>query len=49
MCSASTPMALGRTFGEADDKPGAAAVAVIGRRYWMRRFAMSGDAGRQPR
>ena len=31
--------ALGRTFTTAEDGPGAPAVAIIGRRYWMRRFA----------
>src|SRR6185295_4242271 len=30
--------ALGRTFTPAEDKTGTPAVAVIGRRYWMRRF-----------
>ena len=30
--------ALGRTFTPAEDKAGAPAVAVIGRRYWRRRF-----------
>ena len=30
--------AAGRAFTMAEDTPGAAAVAVIGRRYWMRRF-----------
>ena len=30
--------ALGRTFTPAEDKAGAAAVAVIGRGYWTRRF-----------
>ena len=30
--------ALGRTFTPAEDKAGAPAVAVIGRRYWTRRF-----------
>ena len=36
-CSASTPR-IGRTFTPAEDKAGAPNVAVIGRRYWMRRF-----------
>jgi predicted permease len=31
----------GRTFVPAEDKTGAASVAVIGRRYWARRFAAS--------
>ena len=31
--------ALGRTFTPAEDKTGAPAVAVVGRRYWTRRFA----------
>jgi predicted permease len=31
--------ALGRTFTADEDRPGAPAVAVIGRRYWTRRFA----------
>jgi predicted permease len=31
--------ALGRVFGEADDKPGAPPVAVISYPYWMKRFA----------
>jgi putative ABC transport system permease protein len=31
--------ALGRTFAAAEDKPGAPAVAIIGHRYWTRRFA----------
>jgi hypothetical protein len=30
--------AVGRTFTAAEDTPGAPAVAVIGRRYWTRRF-----------
>jgi predicted permease len=30
--------ALGRTFTAAEDTPGAPAVAIIGRRYWTRRF-----------
>ena len=30
--------AIGRTFTAAEDKAGAPAVAVIGRRYWTRRF-----------
>ena len=30
--------ALGRTFTAAEDKAGAPAVAIIGRRYWTRRF-----------
>ncbi len=30
--------ALGRTFTAAEDTPGAPAVAIIGRRYWARRF-----------
>ncbi len=33
--------ALGRTFTPAEDKTGAPAVAVIGRRYWTRRFSGS--------
>ena len=31
--------ALGRVFGEADDKPGAPPVAVISHPYWKKRFA----------
>jgi putative ABC transport system permease protein len=30
--------AAGRTFAAAEDRAGAPAVAVVGRRYWMRRF-----------
>ncbi len=30
--------AVGRTFVPAEDAPGAAPVAIVGRRYWMRRF-----------
>jgi predicted permease len=36
--------ALGRTFRADEDKPGGPAVAVIGRRYWARRFAGSPGA-----
>src|SRR5471030_1370594 len=36
--------ALGRTFTAAEDRPGAAAVAIIGRRYWMRRFGANPSA-----
>jgi predicted permease len=32
------PAALGRTFGDDDDKPGAPPVAVISDAYWRRRF-----------
>jgi predicted permease len=35
--------AAGRMFTAAEDLPGAPAVAVVGRRYWMRRFARSAD------
>jgi len=31
-------VAAGRTFTSAEDAPGAASVAVVGRRYWLRRF-----------
>lgn len=33
------PVALGRNFTRADDKPGAAPVALITHGLWMRRFA----------
>ena len=33
------PAALGRVFGEADDRPSAAPVAVISHAYWKARFA----------
>jgi putative ABC transport system permease protein len=36
--------AVGRTFRAAEELPGAPPVAVLGRRYWMRRFARSADA-----
>ncbi len=36
--------ALGRTFTPAEDKAGAPAVAVVGRRYWVRRFGGRADA-----
>ena len=36
--------AIGRTFTPAEDKAGAPAVAVIGRRYWVRRFGGRADA-----
>ena len=36
--------ALGRTFTPAEDKTGAALTAVIGRRYWTRRFAGAPNA-----
>ena len=39
--------AAGRTFTPAEDKTGAPAVAVIGRRYWARRFG--GEPGRDRR
>jgi putative ABC transport system permease protein len=38
------PPAAGRTFTAAEDKRGAPAVAVIGRRYWARRFGASTSA-----
>jgi len=34
---------LGRTLGEADDKPGAPAVGVISQRFWRRAFAEAPD------
>jgi predicted permease len=34
---------LGRTLGEADDKPGAPAVGVISHRFWRRAFAEAPD------
>src|SRR3954467_13505468 len=36
--------AAGRTFTAAEDKKGAPAVAVIGRRYWIRRFGGNASA-----
>ena len=33
------PAALGRVFGEADDRPSAPPVAVISHAYWNKRFA----------
>src|SRR3954464_5647140 len=36
--------ATGRTFTAVDDKKGAPAVAVIGRRYWVRRFGGNASA-----
>ena len=36
--------ALGRAFTAAEDRPGAAAAAIIGRRYWTRRFGGRADA-----
>jgi putative ABC transport system permease protein len=36
--------AIGRTFLASEDAPGRANVVVLGRRYWMRRFAGSASA-----
>jgi predicted permease len=36
--------ALGRTFTAAEDQPGAPNVAIVGRRYWMRRFSGNASA-----
>jgi predicted permease len=33
------PASIGRVFGEGDDRPGAAPVAVISHAYWRKRFA----------
>ncbi len=38
-----TSAAMGRALTEADDEPGAAAVAVIGHRLWLRRFGADPD------
>jgi len=36
--------AIGRTFTASEDSPGGPAVAVLGRRYWTRRFGASASA-----
>jgi len=38
------PMAIGPGFSDADDAPARAAVVVLSRRFWSRRFAMKSDA-----
>src|SRR4029077_13231312 len=37
-------IAVGRTFTAAEDTPGGPAVAIVGHRYWARRFAGNADA-----